>query len=91
MTLDLVELPAGEKAFLSPALVAIKKRSMELQAGQPTKKGNQRGPAYAYNVKALRNREMLVATQAAYEHFVGQWRRGPGKGVRERLNPARHE
>jgi hypothetical protein len=38
--------------------------------------------------------EMLVATQAerAYEHFVGQWRpRGPGKGVRERLNPARHE
>jgi transposase len=59
-----------------PALVAIKKRSMELQAGQPTQKGNQRGPAYAYNVKALRNREMLVATQAerAYEHFVGQWR-----------------
>jgi hypothetical protein len=38
---------------------------------------------------------MLVATHAerAYEHFVGQWRpRGPGKGgVRERLNPARHE
>jgi transposase len=77
-----------------PALVAIKKRSMELQAGQPARRGNQRGPAYAYNVKELRNREMLVATQAerAYEHFVGQWRpRGPGKGVRERLNPARHE
>jgi len=47
-----------------------------------------------HNGKELRNREMLVATQAerAYEHFVGQWRpRGPGKGVRERLNPARHE
>ena len=56
--------------------MAIKKRSMELQAGQPARKGNQRGPAYAYNVKELRNREMLVATQAerAYEHFVGQWR-----------------
>src|SRR5215208_5417008 len=78
-----------------PALVAIKKRSMEPQAGQPARKGNQRGPAFAYNVKELRNREMLVATQAerAYEHFVGRWRRprGPGKGVRERLNPARHE
>ena len=37
---------------------------------------------------------MIVATQAerAYEHFVGQWRpRGPGKAVRERLNPARHK
>ena len=50
-----------------PALVAIKKRSMELQAGQPARKGNQRGPAYAYNVKELRNREMLVATQAEQE------------------------
>ena len=40
-----------------------KKRSMELQAGQPAKKGNKRGPAYAYNVKALRDREMLVASR----------------------------
>src|SRR5215208_3507674 len=36
-----------------PALVAIKKRSMELQAGQPARRGNQRGPAYAYNVREL--------------------------------------
>jgi transposase len=80
--------------WVRPALVATKRRAMELQAGQPVKKGNRRGPAYAYNVKELRNREVLVATQAerAYEHFVGQWRpRGPRKGVRERLNPARHE
>jgi hypothetical protein len=38
-----------------PALVAAKRRTMELQAGQPAKKGNKRGPAYAYNVKALRD------------------------------------
>ena len=37
-----------------PALVANKVRSLELQAGQPQKKGNRRGPAYAYNVKELR-------------------------------------
>ena len=58
-----------------PALVANKVRSMELQAGMPAKKGNKRGPAYAYNVKELRQRETEVARQAerAYEHFVSQW------------------
>jgi transposase len=58
-----------------PALVANKLRSMELQAGMPAKKGNKRGPAYAYNVKELRERETEVARQAerAYEHFVSQW------------------
>jgi transposase len=65
-----------------PALVANKVRAMELQAGQPARKGNQRGPAYAYNVKELRDREIEVARQAeqAYEQFVGHWQpRGPGK------------
>jgi hypothetical protein len=43
------------------------------------KKGNQRGPAYAYNVKALRSQEMAIATQAerAYQHFVAQWQPKP--------------
>ena len=77
-----------------PALVANKKRSLELQAGQPAKKGNRRGSAYAYNVKALRTQEMTIAEQAerAYAQFVRQWRpRRPGRGVRERLKPARHK
>ena len=76
-----------------PSLVANKKRSLELQAGQPAKKGNRRGAAYAYNIKALRTQEMAIAEQAerAYEQFVSQWRpRGPGRGVRERLKSARH-
>ncbi|AWV20169.1 Transposase (plasmid) [Roseomonas mucosa] len=69
--------------WVRPALVATKVRAMELQAGQPAKKGNKRGPAYAYNVKELHDREIEVARQAeqAYEQFVGHWRpRGPGKG-----------
>ncbi len=59
-----------------PALVASKLRAMELQAGAPAKKGNKRGPAYAYNVKELRDREIDVARHAerVYEHFVSQWR-----------------
>jgi transposase len=62
-----------------PALVAHKLRALELQAGRPMKKGNRRGPAYAYNVKVLRDQEMAIAEQAerAYEHFVGQWRPKP--------------
>ena len=69
-----------------PALVANKTRAMELQAGQPQKKGNQRGPAYAYNVKALRDQEMRIAEQAekGYEHFVAAWRRRP---PRDRIVP----
>jgi hypothetical protein len=45
------------------------------------KKGNKRGPAYAYNVKALRTQEMAIAEQAerAYQHFVKQWRQKPTK------------
>ena len=60
-----------------PALVANKVRSMELQAGQPTRKGNKRGAAYAYNVKELRDREIELARHAeqAYERFVSQWQR----------------
>jgi hypothetical protein len=72
-------------------LVANKKRSLELQARQPVKKGNRRGLAYAYKIKALRTQEMTIAEQAeqAYERFVSQWRpRGTGRGLRERLKPA---
>src|SRR5437868_231340 len=65
-----------------PALVASKLRAMELQAGQPVRKGNKRGTAYAYNVKALRDAEIELARHAekAYERFVSQWqRRGTAK------------
>ena len=77
-----------------PALVANKLRAMELQAGRPHKKGNQRGPAYAYNVKALRKQEMHLARQAerSYERLVDAWcPRRPREGARGRLKPARPE
>ncbi|RWV77189.1 hypothetical protein GW17_00062022 [Ensete ventricosum] len=77
-----------------PALVASKTRAMELQAGHPQQKGCRRGPAYAYNVKALRNQEILVATQAerSYERFTAQWEpRRPKDVARGRLKPAGRE
>ena len=60
-----------------PALVANKLRSIELQAGQPARKGNKRGLAYAYNIKELRDREIELARHAeqAYERFVSRWQR----------------
>ncbi|WP_420024397.1 hypothetical protein ACN9JG_16975 (plasmid) [Cereibacter azotoformans] len=62
-----------------PALVARKTRDMELRAGLPQKKGNRRGPAYAYNVKELREREADLARQAerSYEQFVVRWKTRP--------------
>jgi transposase len=77
-----------------PALVANKVRAMELQAGKPQNKGNRPGPAYAYNVKALRKQEMRIAEQAeqSYEHLVAHWQPRPAsKRVRGRLKPARLE
>jgi transposase len=75
-------IPPCPHADLFGRLGRIKLRAMELQAGQPARKGNKRGPAYAYNVKALRDREIELARHAeqAYERFVSQWqRRGTAK------------
>ena len=62
-----------------PSLVSHKRRSMELAAGRPQKKGNQRGATYAYHVKELRHQEMQIAERAqeSYEHFVATWRSHP--------------
>jgi len=64
-----------------PSLVAQKRRATELLAGLPQRKGNVRGPAYAYNVKALRDQEARIAEQAekGYEQFVATWQRHPPK------------
>jgi len=73
---------SADYQWARPALVANQLRAMELQAGQPARKGNKRGPAYAYNVKALRDREIELARHAeqANERFVSQWqRRGTAK------------
>ena len=66
-----------------PGLVANKRRSMQLQAGMPAKKGGKRGIAYVYNVKELREREIDIArtAESAYERFVSHWQpRRPRSG-----------
>ena len=76
-----------------PALVANKLRTMELQAGRPTRKGNKRGTAYAYNIKELRDREIELARHAeqAYERFVSHWqRRGNAKQRTGAASEERH-
>ena len=74
-----------------PALVANKLRAMQLQAGEPAMKSNQRGAAYAYNIKELRDREIDIARHAehAYEQFLRHWQpRGQGK---QRTDAAKEE
>jgi hypothetical protein len=64
------DLLTKESAYLwaRPARWAIKKLSMQLQAGQPG----------GLCLQRQGTREQLVATQAerVYEHFVGQWNCG---------------
>jgi transposase len=76
--------------WIRPALVASKRRAMELKSGMPQKKGNQPGPAHAYNSKILRDQEMEIARHAerAYEQFVAQWQTRPKDKVRGRLKSA---
>ena len=67
------------------SLVAMKERALRLQAGASAKRG-QKGPAAAYSVKALRDRERRVVENAerAYTRFVGHWR---PEGPRKRNSP----
>lgn len=62
-------------AFARPALVTHKRRKLELAAGAPSRRGNHRQPAAAYNDKTRRQAETTAAEQAerAYEILVGHW------------------
>ena len=75
-----------------PALVANKLRAMELKAGQSARKGSKPGPAYAYNIKVLRDREIELARHAeqAYERFVSQWQPRRAKRRTGAANEERH-
>lgn len=61
-----------------PSLVAMKRRALELQAGQPARRG-QKGPAAAYSVKQLRHRERatIEREERAYAKRVAQWQQCP--------------
>ena len=62
-------------AFARPSLVAHKRRKLELAAGASSGRGSNRGAAYAYNVKALRDQERAEIERAehAYEVLVAHW------------------
>lgn len=69
-------------AFARPSLMAKKTRALELRAGQPARRGGRPGPAAAYSLKTVRDRERALLEQAetAYQHMVGSWQtsRPPG-------------
>ncbi len=61
-------------AFVRPSLVAKKWRALELQAGHPPRRG-ERGAAYAYYLKPLRDQEREIGVQAerAYTLLTQHW------------------
>jgi transposase len=63
-----------------PSLTAHKLRRLELRVGAPARRGRRRGPAYAYNLPELRERERALTVQGerAYQRLVAHWQsRGP--------------
>lgn len=62
-------------AFSRPSLNARKRRSLELAAGAPSRRGSNRGPAHDYNIKHLRDqeREIVEQQERAYEVTVAHW------------------
>lgn len=65
-------------AFVRPALVARKRRTLELSAGLEANFGK-RGSAYSYNIKSVRQRELDACLQAerTYIELTRQWRSQP--------------
>jgi transposase len=67
---------AGQEdyAWGRPALIAKKRRDLELRAGLPTRKGH-RGAAAEYNLKEIRDQERAAAqiAEQAYVRFVANW------------------
>jgi transposase len=86
----------GDKdyAWTRPALTAIKRRALELQAGLPSHRGGSRkGMAADYSLKHVRERERAMAVQAerSYARFVARWRAQPRAKSTGAANPTRTE
>jgi len=62
-----------------PSLLAIKRRALELQAGLPARRGGHKGPAAAYSIKQLRDRERATVEreERAYAQRVANWQQRP--------------
>ena len=79
-------------AWVRPALQARKLRSLELRAGLPRRHG-QRGAAYDYNIKGLRQRERQAAegAEAAYRRLTDAWVQAGPRRQRARTGAAKEE
>jgi len=66
-------------AWNRPALTAMKRRRLELQAGLPARKGSRKGIAAEYSLKHIRDRERAMAQQAerGYARMVAHWQTQP--------------
>jgi len=62
-------------AFARPSLVAHKRRTLELAAGAPSRRGPVAGPSHDYFIKELRDAEKVLVEQEerAYEVLVAHW------------------
>lgn len=63
-----------------PALVAWKRRRLELRAGEPSRRGgNKPGPASEYSLRNVRDRERqwLDMAEDEYRQFVAAWKDQP--------------
>lgn len=66
-----------------PALVAWKRRKLELQAGEPSRRGGSKpGPASEYSLRAVRDRERQWPGMAEeeYRRFANAWQEQPPPG-----------
>lgn len=63
-------------AWERPALVAHKRRQLQLQAGMPAQRGSRKGIGAAYNLKSVRDQERAAAEQAekAYQRLFSRWK-----------------
>jgi transposase len=75
-------------AHSRPLLTATKHRALQLQAGLPSRRG-QKGPAAAYNVKRLRDRERatLEREEREYAKRIARWR--PQRAAADRQREGR--
>lgn len=78
-------------AWNRPALTAMKRRGLELQAGLPVRKGSRKGIAADYSLKHVRDRERAMAEQGerSYARMVARWRAQPKIRDTGAANPTR--
>ena len=78
-------------AYARPSLVAKKTRALELRAGAPPHRGRPAGPAAAYNLRTVRDRERALGQQAeaAYNHLTRNWQQTRPAGPSQPASPNR--